>query len=103
MSSQDNFDSVFQHGPHAGRSLDELIEEAASLKRLPDGLEVRAMKLNDEWVTLNNRSLYVAQQAGIPHVPVVDVGHKGINELNTKLKDSGLDAPIWHAEPRPCK
>jgi RHS repeat-associated protein len=85
MFSQDSVSHDFQHGPWKNRCLDEAVAEARRLGRLPDGLELRVMRLNDEWVTLSNRTLLVAQEAGLRNVPVTDVGHRGINQLNTLL------------------
>jgi RHS repeat-associated protein len=102
LFSQNNFSPVFANGPWAGRTLAEAIAEARSLGRLPEGLELNAMLLNDQWVALNNRTLYVAQQANLPNVNPNDVGPSGLNELNNKLKESDLPGPIEDAKPRGC-
>jgi RHS repeat-associated protein len=103
MFSQDTIDPVFRDGPWAGRTLDEAIAEARDLNRLPDGLEINAMVINDEWVTLNNRTLFVAQQANLSQVPVNDVGPSGINQFNKLQRDAGLSGPVESVTVRPCK
>jgi len=92
--TQGSMESTFTHGEWAGRSLDEAIEAARSLGRLPDGLSIEVMRLNDDFVTLNNRTLYVAQQAGLNRVPVTDVGHSGLNKVMKLLKDIGVPLPF---------
>lgn len=51
------------------------------------------MMLNDQWVTLNSRTLYVVQQANLPQIHPNDVGHSGMNQLN-KLLDGGAPLPL---------
>ncbi|MEM6991432.1 MAG: DUF6531 domain-containing protein [Myxococcota bacterium] len=91
--SQDSIGDTFLHGDWAGRTLDEAIAATRDLGHLPDGLELNVMSLNDQWVTLNNRTLYVLQQANLPQVHPNDVGHSGINQLN-KLLDGGAPLPL---------
>ncbi|XXX76642.1 DUF6531 domain-containing protein [Sorangium sp. So ce134] len=95
LFSQRTISDVFQHGPWAGRPIAEAIEEARDLRRLPPGLELRVMQLNGEWVTLSNRTLYVAQEAGLLQVHPTDVGPRGMNQMN-KLLDGG--APLSQGE-----
>lgn len=90
--SQTSIGDTFLNGPWAGRTLEEAIEETRLLGRLPDGLELNVMMLNDQWVTLNNRTLFVAQEAGLPHVHPTDAGPGGWNQMN-KLLDGGMPLP----------
>jgi len=61
---------------------------------LPGGLEINAIRGANYWITLNNRTLYVAQQAGLINVHPVDAGVKGTNQLIKLLRNAGLDAPV---------
>ena len=70
---------VFQHGPWRGRTVEAAVAEARALGRLPDGLELSAARYyntaGDEVVAaINNRTLHVAQEAGLSSVsPVNDM------------------------------
>jgi RHS repeat-associated protein len=88
--SQDSISDVFTEGPWKGKSLDEAIEATKAAGALPEGLTLNVMELNGgrDIVTLNNRTLYVAQQAGIVVNPNF-VGPEGINKLN-KLLDGKM-------------
>lgn len=88
MYSQKTISDVFLDGPWKGRSLDDAIAEARKLGELPPGLELHVQDLNDQWVTLNNRTLYVAQQANLSQVNPTIVGASGDNQMN-KLLDGG--------------
>jgi hypothetical protein len=79
----------------------EAVEEAKTLGHLPEGLELNVMRLNDEFVTLNNRTLLVAQEAGLLQVHPHDVGSRGLNKLNQLLDGR----PPQQEQPtvRPCK
>lgn len=90
--SQTSIGDTFLNGPWAGRTLEEAVAETRRLGALPEGLELNVMRLNDEWVTLNNRTLYVAQEANLPNVRVTDVGPGGMNQMN-KLLDGGMPLP----------
>ncbi len=85
-----------------GKSIVEAINEAKKLGRLPDDLVLNATKLNYDWVTLNNRTLYVAQQAELSQVHPIDKGEKGINQMNKLLKAAGLGGPVDSVKVR-CK
>jgi hypothetical protein len=106
MFTQDNYGPVFEDGDWAGRPLSEAIDEARLLGRLPDGLELHAMKIgiggDERWVTLNNRTLAVARQANLRHVHPTDVGPSGINTYQRLLSESGLTMPVEDAQMR-CK
>jgi len=103
MFTQSNYGSTFSDGPWAGRTVQEAIEEARTLGRLPDGLKLNAVRMGDgTWATLNNRTLAVARGANLPNVDPVEAGPKGLNKLNQLLRNSGLAGPIDHAEMR-CK
>jgi len=97
------------HGDWKGRPIQEAIEEAKLLRKLPEGLELRVMVMGfvddagdwvDGYVTLSNRTLYVAREAGLTNVPIVDVGPKGLNQLN-KLLDGR--SPQWETPEVRCK
>lgn len=45
-------------------------------------------------MTLNNRTLYVAQQAGLSNVPVNDLGPAGWNRAWAMMRDSGIEGPL---------
>ncbi|MCG8420787.1 MAG: hypothetical protein MJE77_22935, partial [Proteobacteria bacterium] len=76
-----------------GRPVSEAIEEARRLGRLPDGLRLDVMDVNNRRVALNSRTLYVAQQANLVDVAVNDVGPSGENRLRRMLRGSGLSGP----------
>lgn len=64
---------TFQLGKHAGRTLSDLIAETKALGRLPEGLELRAARITlatgeEVIVAINNRTLFVAQEAGLSQV-----------------------------------
>jgi RHS repeat-associated protein len=62
---------TFAHGPWAGRTLGDAVLETRSLGMLPDGLSLNASWVNDVvMVTANNRTLWVAQQAGLNSLSV---------------------------------
>ena len=86
LFSQDSVSHEFSDGPWKGRCITEAIEEAKALGHLPEGLELNVMRLNDEFVTLNNRTLLVAQEAGLLQVHPHDVGPRGFNKLNQLLE-----------------
>jgi hypothetical protein len=92
--SQGSIGSTFTHGDWAGRPLQEAIDETKRLGRLPDGLSIEVMAVNGQFVTLNNRTLYVAQQAGLSRVAVTDVGPGGWNSLQKLLKDTTVPLPL---------
>ncbi len=72
-------EEVFQHGPWAGRTVGEAIEETRQLGRLPEGLQI-----SGDWVhtvegnmiaaAANNRTLYVAQEANLPDITIHGLG-----------------------------
>ncbi|EYF02224.1 RHS repeat-associated core domain-containing protein [Chondromyces apiculatus] len=92
LFTQDSIGETFTHGDWAGRPLSEAIAETRDLGRLPEGLELKVMQLNDDWVTLNNRTLYVVQEAGLSQTHPENVGDKGLNTLN-KLLDGKAPLP----------
>jgi hypothetical protein len=84
-----------------GRPVSEAISEARRLGRLPDGLTLNAIRAGDgRWVTLNNRTLYVARQAGLLHVHPVDAGVRGHNKMRQLLRDAGLPGPVEEVQLR---
>jgi RHS repeat-associated protein len=85
LFSQDSVSHDFSDGPWAGRCITEAIEEARALGHLPEGLELNVMVVNDQFVTLNNRTLLVAQEANLVQVHPNIVGPSGINKLNQLL------------------
>ena len=99
--SQNSISDVFNEGPWKGKSLEEAIEATRKAGRLPEGLTLNVMELNggENIVTLNNRTLYVAQEAGINvHPTFVD----NINKLN-KLLDGGVPLDIGEQPVIKCK
>jgi len=73
------------------------------LGRLPDGLELNAMRLGDgRWATLNNRTLAVARGANLPAVHPIDAGPSGQSKYSSLLRESGLSVPVEDAVMR-CK
>jgi hypothetical protein len=99
--SQNSISDVFTEGPWAGKTLQEAIDATIAAQKLPDGLTLNVMSLNggQDIVTLNNRTLYVAQQANIMvHPNFVD----NINKLN-KLLDGHLPLPLGEQPDIKCK
>ena len=99
LFTQNSISNVLSDGPRAGESLTDLIEEAKTTKKLPQGLELNITEFNypngrSEYVTLNNRTLYIAQQANINVNPNIISSVKADNKLR-KLLDGGfpLDDP----------
>jgi RHS repeat-associated protein len=81
---------TFQHGPWAGRTLGEAVAEASSLGRLPEGLSLNASWVNDTMVAANNRTLWVAQQAGLENVSVGGLESNSVAKtVMTHLGESG--------------
>jgi hypothetical protein len=63
----------FQRGSWKGRKVAEAVAEARALGRLPDGLELNAAKFftpagEEVIIAINNRTLFVAQEAGLTQV-----------------------------------
>jgi RHS repeat-associated protein len=99
--TQPTISGVFREGPWAGRTLDEAISAARRLGKLPEGLELNIIKIGDDYFTLNNRTLYVAQKANLPQVHPNIIGEKGLNKFNKLIKDGG---PLELGEqPEVCK
>jgi RHS repeat-associated protein len=92
--SQDSIDPAFAHGSWKGRSLDEAVAAARQLGRLPEGLSIEVTEVNMDLVTLNNRTLYVAQQANLPGIPVTNVGPRGWNQAWKLMRDIGGPLPL---------
>jgi hypothetical protein len=82
--------------------LQEAAAAARELGRLPDGLILNVIEVNDQWVTLNNRTLAVARLANLPDVAINNVGPSGLNKLNQLLRNSDLISPVENAVMR-CK
>jgi RHS repeat-associated protein len=101
--SQTSISDALREGPRAGETLESLIEEARSLGRLPDGLTLNVMELNGgrDIVTLNNRTLFIAQQAGLDNIHPTFTDN--LNKLN-KLLDGGMPLDLGE-QPivKPCK
>jgi hypothetical protein len=83
---------TFLHGPWAGRTLDEAVAEAQELGQLPEGLDLNAAWVNEQMVAANNRTLWVAQQANLPNVPVNGLGDNSI--ADTVRKHLGENSPF---------
>lgn len=83
---------TFAHGPWKGRTLQEAIDEAKRTGKLPEGLELHADLINDQWVAANNRTLFVAQEAGLCQVhPTTGAGT--LNSILKHLSETGI--PLW--------
>jgi RHS repeat-associated protein len=81
---------TFSHGPWAGRTLGEAVAEARALGALPKGLSLNASWVNDVMVTANNRTLWVAQQAGLSNVSVGGLESGSVAKtVMTHLAESG--------------
>jgi RHS repeat-associated protein len=93
--SQTSISDTFQHGDWAGRSLQDAIAEARDLGRLPPGLELKVQNVNGQVVALNNRTLYVAQQANLTQVHPTFAGREGDNQMRRQL---GGGAPLGEGE-----
>jgi hypothetical protein len=80
----------------------EVAAQARALGRLPEGLTLNVIEVNNQWVALNNRTLAVARMANLPEVAINDVGPRGMNKLQQLLRGSGLASPVENATMR-CK
>ena len=60
-NTRDSIGRTFSDGPWTGRTLEEAIAETRRLGRLPEGLSIEVTDVGGDLVTLNNRTLYVAQ------------------------------------------
>ncbi len=87
--TQTSIDEVFRDGKWKDKTIWDAIEETKKLGHLPDGLTLNVLELNDGeiWATLNNRTLYVAQEAGLTEVKVNFKGPEGLNQYK-KLVDA---------------
>ncbi|MCF6336505.1 MAG: hypothetical protein L3J84_00935 [Gammaproteobacteria bacterium] len=100
LYTQDSIDPSFQSDKSIpfqwrGRPITEAIDEAKKLGRLPRGLQLNAVRGGDGcWITLNNRTLYVAQQAKLANVSPVDAGTKGSNQMTKLLRNARLAGPV---------
>jgi RHS repeat-associated protein len=77
-----------------GRTLQEAADQARALGRLPDGLRIEAQEVNGQLVSVNNRTLWVAQQANLPDVEYTDLGGKTFHKLQTNFRENGLGRPL---------
>ncbi|MEO7596684.1 MAG: Hint domain-containing protein, partial [Byssovorax sp.] len=100
--SQSSYGRTFAEGEWAGKSLVEAAAEARALGRLPNGLTLNVMEVNNQWVALNNRTLAVARMANLSEVAINDVGPSGMNKLQQLLRGSDLLSPVETAVMR-CK
>jgi RHS repeat-associated protein len=103
LYSQDSISNAFQHGSWAGHTLDQAIAETARLGHLPEGLELRVTELGGEWVTLSNRTLYVAQEAGLAQVHPNVLGAKADNQLKKLLDGKPPLEPGQQPRVRACR
>jgi RHS repeat-associated protein len=82
-------------GPWANRTLGDAVEEAKALGQLPEGLTLNASWVvgpsgDVNMVTANNRTLWVAQQAGLQNVSVQGLESDSISKIvDTHLGESG--------------
>jgi hypothetical protein len=89
-------DELFDRGPWAGRSVGEAIDEARALGALPEGLSWNAARYispaGEEIIaTANNRTLFVAQEAGLQHIhPANDIDSgKAWKKVEAQLNMAG--------------
>ena len=107
--TQESIGDTFQQGEWKGRKVNEAIAEAVESGKLPKGLNLefeRIMTGNGEvWATLNNRTLYVAQQAGLTNFNAKDMKGKGLNQFNklTNALGGGIQDVGFTPEVKPCK
>jgi RHS repeat-associated protein len=91
--TQESISSVFQHGPFAGQSLDDVISLTAEHGSLPKGLNLTFERMQtgqgEVLATLNNRTLYVAQEAGLTNVNATDLEGRGLNQFNKIVNQPG--------------
>ncbi|EPQ7201013.1 RHS repeat-associated core domain-containing protein [Providencia stuartii] len=95
--TQNSISDIFAQGPWKGKTVEEAIIETRKLGKLPDGLQISYEKIimpngQEVYATLNNRTTYVAQQAGLKNVDAIDKKGKGLNTYN-KLTDGGSRLP----------
>ncbi|EEC0297189.1 RHS repeat protein, partial [Salmonella enterica subsp. enterica] len=95
--TQDTISDVFNQGPWKGKTIAEAIEQTKALGHLPDGLQISYERIimpdgQEVYATLNNRTTYVAQQAGLKNIDAIDKNGKGLNTYN-KLTDGGSRLP----------
>ncbi|WP_346822872.1 RHS repeat domain-containing protein [Rapidithrix thailandica] len=100
--TQNSISDKFNEGPWRGKTSKEAIEQTAKEGKLPNGLQLNVMELNggQNIVTLNNRTLYVAQEAGLNYVKTNFVDN--INKLN-KLLDGGMPLDLDEQPIIKCK
>jgi len=84
---------TFKHGPWEGRSVEEAIAEAKKIGDLPEGLTLNADLVNDAWVTANNRTLRVAQKAGVSQVHPKG-GSKVLRQIEEHFRNNGTGGPV---------
>jgi Pretoxin HINT domain len=84
------------HGPYAGKTVNEVAAIVRELGYLPEGLEMHAVRqaTDGRWITLNNRTLLIAQRANIPSVHPIDDGAEGFNKLQANYTRSGEGGPL---------
>ncbi len=99
-------DELFQHGVWKNRKISDAISEARKLGRLPEGLELRVARYysvtgEEVMAASSNRTLYVAQEAGLTHVHAVnDIDSpKAYGEVQRQLRFSadkgGTGVTFW--------
>jgi len=92
-----NASTTFEHGPWANRTLGEAVAEAQRLGRLPDGLRLNATWHGEamDMVAANNRTLWVAQQAGLRNVSVqgLESGKVAKTVMNHIIESGGPFCP----------
>ncbi|XKW97980.1 hypothetical protein R8G64_05695 [Tenacibaculum maritimum] len=100
--SQNSISDVLSDGPRAGESIFDLIKEAKCLGGIPNGLKLDVMEINGgrDIVTLNNRTLYIIQEAGLENIHPNFVDN--MNRLN-KLLDGGMPLSLGEIPEIKCK
>lgn len=80
--------------PWCGKTVCDAIAEARQTGQLPPGLSIEAQEVNGKLVAVNNRTLWVAQQANLNDVDVHDEGGDTFHKLQRNFRDSGLGGPV---------
>ncbi len=91
--TQESIGNKFSKGPWKGQTLEDAISVTKKVGKLPEGLELKFEKIitgdGEVWATLNNRTLYVAQQAGLRNINAVDMEGRGLNQLGSLIDAEG--------------
>ena len=108
--TQESIGDTFKQGDWKGMKVQDAIDEAIETGKLPKGLELKFEKIltgngEEVWATLNNRTLYVAQQANLVNINAIDMDGKGGNQYNKLVNapGGGIQESGFTPEVKPCK